>query len=229
MESSEEAKAASAGCITCHTRTDEATMHPSGTVTLGCATCHGGDPKVSVAAGLAIDSAEYKATTKKAHPQPRVSDLWKSAANPERAYTKWLEESQEYIQFVNPGDLRVVDKTCGTLPRGGSPERPHQHDDAPARCCGRRRSTTTAARPTRTRASARATRPTARRSGCRRSPRRRRRRRRRKAGCRSSSRCRGGRSRSRATCCARSSAAAARRPRSAIRPGTRSPAGPTSS
>ena len=40
--------------------------------------------------------------------------MWKSAANPERAYTKWLEESQEYIQFVNPGDLRVVDKTCGS-------------------------------------------------------------------------------------------------------------------
>ena len=89
-------------------------MHPSGTVTLGCATCHGGDPKVAVAAGLAMDSAEYKAAKNKAHPQPRVSDLWKSAANPERAYTQWLKESQEYIQFVNPGDLRVVDKTCGS-------------------------------------------------------------------------------------------------------------------
>jgi hypothetical protein len=114
MESADEAKAASAGCVTCHTKTDEASMHPSGTVTLGCATCHGGDPKVAVTAGLAMDSAEYKAATRKAHPQPRVPDLWTSAANPERAYTGWLEESQEYIQFVNPGDLRVVDKTCGS-------------------------------------------------------------------------------------------------------------------
>ena len=89
-------------------------MHPSGTVTLGCATCHGGDPAVSVAAGLAVDTDEYKAAKKQAHPQPRVSDLWKSAANPVRAYTQWLEESPEYIRFVNPGDLRVADKTCGT-------------------------------------------------------------------------------------------------------------------
>src|SRR5438045_9080136 len=56
-----EAKAASAGCITCHTKTDEASMHPSGPVTLGCATCHGRDPKVSVAASLAAGRAEYKA------------------------------------------------------------------------------------------------------------------------------------------------------------------------
>jgi hypothetical protein len=114
METSDEAKAASAGCITSHTQTDEASMHPSGTVTLGCATCHGGDPKVSIAAGRDVESREYKDAKKKAHPQPRVSELWKSAANPERAYTAWLEESPEYIQFVNPGDLRVVDKACGS-------------------------------------------------------------------------------------------------------------------
>ena len=110
---SAEATAASAGCVTCHTRTDEATMHPSGTVTLGCATCHGGDPAVAAGASLDVDSAEYGAAKRKAHPQPRVSDLWKSSANPERAYTAWLEESPEYIQFVNPGDLRVADRTCG--------------------------------------------------------------------------------------------------------------------
>jgi hypothetical protein len=114
METTEEAKAASAGCITCHTTTDEATMHPSGTVTLGCATCHGGKPDVAITPGLSMDSAEYKAAKRKAHPQPRVSDLWKSAANPERAYAAWMQESEEYIQFVNPGDLRVVDKTCAS-------------------------------------------------------------------------------------------------------------------
>ena len=108
-----DAAAASAGCITCHTKTDEATMHPSGTVTLGCATCHGGDPAIAVAASVAAGSSEYRAAKRKAHPQPRVSDLWKTAANPQRAYTAWLQESAEYIQFVNPGDLRVADKTCG--------------------------------------------------------------------------------------------------------------------
>src|SRR3954465_6806345 len=76
METSDEAVAASAGCITCHTKTDEATMHPSGTVTLGCATCHGGDPAVSVAAGLDMDAKEYRDAKRKAHPQPRVSDMW---------------------------------------------------------------------------------------------------------------------------------------------------------
>jgi hypothetical protein len=114
METPDQARAASAGCVTCHTKTDEATMHPSGTVTLGCATCHGGDPKVSVGSGIAADSAEYAAAKTKAHPRPSVPTLWKSSANPERAYTDWLRESQTYIQFVNPGDLRVVDRTCGT-------------------------------------------------------------------------------------------------------------------
>ena len=112
MPSSEEAAAASAGCVTCHTKTDEASMHPSGTVTLGCASCHGGDPTVGVDGGLAADSPEYRAAKRRAHPQPTVPDLWKSSANPERAYADWLRESQTYIQFVNPGDLRVVDRTC---------------------------------------------------------------------------------------------------------------------
>ena len=92
--------AQSVGCITCHTATDQPTMHPSGTVSLGCADCHGGNPK---------------ATTKElGHPQARLKDFWKSAANPERLYAEWLRESPEYIQFINPGDLRVVDRTCGT-------------------------------------------------------------------------------------------------------------------
>src|SRR6266853_6558770 len=78
METADEARAARAGCITCHTRTDEATMHPSGTVTLGCATCHGGDPKIAIAAGVAAASDEYKTARKKAHPRPDVPGLWKS-------------------------------------------------------------------------------------------------------------------------------------------------------
>ncbi|HTM24334.1 MAG TPA: hypothetical protein VL225_04020 [Vicinamibacterales bacterium] len=114
METSDQARAQSVGCMSCHTKTDEATMHPSGTVTLGCATCHGGDPNVSVTAGIAPESADYAEAKKKAHPRPSLPSLWKSSANPQRAYTDWLRESQAYIQFVNPGDLRVVDRTCGT-------------------------------------------------------------------------------------------------------------------
>lgn len=94
-----EADAKSVGCLTCHTSTDEASMHPTGTVRLGCTDCHGGDA-----------TARDK---KKGHPTPRLPSLWKAAANPVRAYTDWLQESPEYIQFVNPGDLRVADRACG--------------------------------------------------------------------------------------------------------------------
>src|SRR5208282_5335320 len=33
---------------------------------------------------------------------------------PERIFTKWLQESAEFIKFVNPGDLRVAAETCGS-------------------------------------------------------------------------------------------------------------------
>ena len=102
------------GCVTCHTKTDEPTMHPSGTVKLGCVDCHGGNASIAVSSAAAPGSPSYEAAKKKAHPQPKNPGMWKSAANPERAYTAWLRESQEYIQFVNPGDLRVVDRTCAT-------------------------------------------------------------------------------------------------------------------
>ena len=81
-DSPADAAAASAGCITCHTKTDVPSMHPSGTVSLGCATCHGGDPKVSVAAGLSRDAPDYNAAKTKAHPQSRMPDIAKSSANP---------------------------------------------------------------------------------------------------------------------------------------------------
>ena len=117
--------------------------------------------------------------------------LWTSAANPVRAYTKGLEESPEYIQFVNPGDLRVADKTCGTCHaaevrnvrtsmmttgamlwgaalynNGASPFKNPRYGESYARDGSR--------------------------SACRRSPRRRRTRPGGKDGCRSSSRCRDG-------------------------------------
>ena len=37
-----------------------------------------------------------------------------SSANPERSYTLLLAESPEFVRFVNPGDLRVAQETCGT-------------------------------------------------------------------------------------------------------------------
>src|SRR5689334_17051442 len=107
-QSQEEADRRSSGCISCHTSTDEPTMHPTKTVHLGCTDCHGGNSSVAIAAGIAPNSAEYNSAKEKAHVQPR-SAAFKNRTNlPERTYTLWLKESAEYIKFVNPGDLRIA-------------------------------------------------------------------------------------------------------------------------
>ena len=87
-------------------------MHETGTVKISCVDCHGGNGEVSLPQGIGSDSAEYKALESRAHVAPR--DPRNTAAAKTRAYTDWLRESPEYIRFVNPGDLRVADKSCGT-------------------------------------------------------------------------------------------------------------------
>jgi hypothetical protein len=114
-QSQEEADRKSTGCISCHTSTDEPTMHPTKTVHLGCTDCHGGNSSISIAAGTAANSSEYSSAKEKAHVQPHDPAFKDRSALPERTYTKWLKESAEYIKFVNPGDLRVAPETCGTL------------------------------------------------------------------------------------------------------------------
>ncbi len=108
-----EADRKSSGCITCHTSTDEPTMHPTKTVFLGCTDCHGGNSSISVASSTAPNSIEYNAAKEKAHVQPRDPSFKDRSALPERTYTKWLKESPEFIKFANPGDLRVAPETCG--------------------------------------------------------------------------------------------------------------------
>ena len=99
-QSDEMVKKKSAGCIECHKTTDAHTMHASPNVVLGCTDCHTGNPK----RGLSIE---------KAHPKPLNPDYWPSSANPPNSTTLLNHESPEWIQFVNPGDLRVAQKTCG--------------------------------------------------------------------------------------------------------------------
>lgn len=113
-QSQEEADRKSAGCITCHTSTDEPTMHPSKAVHLGCTDCHGGNSTAAIASGIAMNSPEYNALKEKAHVQPRDPAFKDRSAIPEGVYTKWLKEPAEYIKFVNPGDLRVAPETCGS-------------------------------------------------------------------------------------------------------------------
>ena len=103
----------SEGCQTCHAPIDSATMHPTGTVRLGCTDCHGGNADARINAGIGTASSEYQAVKKQAHIQPRVFSNQSNASNPVRAYTDWLKEDREYIRFVNPGDLRVAEQTCG--------------------------------------------------------------------------------------------------------------------
>lgn len=67
-----------------------------------------------VAVGLAASSAEYQEAKRKAHVQPRDAFFRNRTALPERSNAHWLAESAEYIKFVNPGDLRVANETCGT-------------------------------------------------------------------------------------------------------------------
>ncbi|MBC8002611.1 MAG: hypothetical protein H7X97_08495, partial [Opitutaceae bacterium] len=94
----DEAMTKSRGCIECHRNSED--MHASPNVVLGCTDCHGGNP----APGL---------TMRKAHVEPRNPTFWQSSANPADSSVLLNHESPEFIQFVNPGDLRVADKACG--------------------------------------------------------------------------------------------------------------------
>ncbi len=114
LQSQEEADRKSTGCVSCHGLTDSPSMHTTGTVRLGCTDCHGGDPAIQPPSGSKSGDAPYDQAKKQAHPKPRNAGMWKSSANPVRPYADWLKESKEYIQFVNPGDLRVAEETCGS-------------------------------------------------------------------------------------------------------------------
>ena len=84
-------------------------------VVLGCTDCHGGNPA-------------RKLKKEQAHVLPRNKEFWNpiytdkadkdgtrrtSSANPPNSNVWLNHESPEFIQFMNPGDLRVAEKTCG--------------------------------------------------------------------------------------------------------------------
>jgi hypothetical protein len=112
-----EAARKSRGCLSCHEAIEP--MHESPAVRLGCTDCHGGDHEIALAAGAKPGSAEFDSTKQKAHVLPRFPEEWRgadgkhSAANPARSYTLLNRESPDFIRFVNPGDLRVAQVTCG--------------------------------------------------------------------------------------------------------------------
>jgi hypothetical protein len=112
MQTQEEADRKSAGCRSCHTKTDSQTMHTSPAVRLGCTDCHGGNSDIRVSNGLSAQSPEYITARNQAHLQPRVLSNKLDGALPVRAYTAWLRENPDYIRFINPGDLRIAAATC---------------------------------------------------------------------------------------------------------------------
>ena len=104
------------GCVSCHGMIEP--MHKYGTtetldqlkdgrdaVGLSCTGCHGGNP-----------ASKLK---EEAHVQPKFPREWRregkyNGANPERSNTLLNRESWEFVRFINPGDLRVAAKTCGS-------------------------------------------------------------------------------------------------------------------
>jgi hypothetical protein len=112
-QSQADADQKSAGCMTCHTKTDSQSMHTSTAVKLGCLDCHGGNNDVRAPAGSTQGSPAYDAAKTQAHITPREPAMWKTSANPPLSYTGLVLEKLDFVQFVNPGDLRVARKTCG--------------------------------------------------------------------------------------------------------------------
>ncbi|HEX4737430.1 MAG TPA: hypothetical protein VH331_07705 [Allosphingosinicella sp.] len=111
----EAADAKSAGCVSCHTDSDQKTMHKTPAVVLGCTDCHGGNASISGDASLPHTDPRYVAARDKAHVLPLYPKAWNwpSSANPPRSYTLLNIESPEYIRFVNPSDYRIVRESCG--------------------------------------------------------------------------------------------------------------------
>jgi hypothetical protein len=108
------ADAKSAACMACHHGIED--MHNSPNVVLGCTDCHGGNAEGSLEkqfTGFGHDPAAYEAFKQASHVPPLNKEFWKTSANPAASTVVLNHESPQFIQFVNPGDLRVADKACG--------------------------------------------------------------------------------------------------------------------
>jgi hypothetical protein len=114
-QTTDQAKAKSIGCVSCHTKTDAYSMHRSEAVVLGCTDCHGGNATVSAPENAKEGDKSYTIALSKAHVMPRFPKAWNwpSSANPKQSYTLLNKESREFVRFNNPSDYRVVRDSCG--------------------------------------------------------------------------------------------------------------------
>src|ERR1051325_11308731 len=101
-------------CVKCHwqiepihkygtTETFEKLKDGKDAVGLSCTACHGGNPASEI---------KEEAHVKSKFPREWRRDGKYTGANPERSNTLLARESWEFVRFINPGDLRVVGKTC---------------------------------------------------------------------------------------------------------------------
>ena len=125
------------GCLTCH-RPDTLSMHEL-EKQVTCVECHGGNAKEPwnpknhkerVPADLGPDSREVRARMERAHVLPKRRDLWVSSDNPQRAGVASLDESAEFIQFVNPSRSSCRGEDVWPLPLRRERVRQEKHDDA---------------------------------------------------------------------------------------------------
>jgi len=115
VQTSAQARGKSIGCLSCHTGTDQHTMHRNPAVVLGCTDCHGGNSLAVKPQGSEPGDAAYREAVASSHIAPRHPGAWKypSAANPEGSYTLLNRETPAFVRFVNPGDYRVAREACG--------------------------------------------------------------------------------------------------------------------
>ncbi|KFG88274.1 LVIVD repeat-containing protein [Sphingobium herbicidovorans NBRC 16415] len=115
-QTADQVAAKSDGCYSCHTKTDEPSMHATPAVMLGCVDCHGGNAAVRGDPSHGFDDPAYVAARDRAHVLPRYPESWHypSSANPKRTYTLLNREAPEFVRFVNPSDYRVAREACGS-------------------------------------------------------------------------------------------------------------------
>lgn len=93
------------GCLSCHEGIEQA----HGPIAADdCVTCHGGDPNASTKAGAHIPVPENWAAIRGDGLPPAPHGFIRDFA-PDQLDAL----DSDYVRFINPGDIRVVDQTCG--------------------------------------------------------------------------------------------------------------------
>ncbi|WP_293368239.1 hypothetical protein [Nevskia sp.] len=115
FQTAAEAAAKSDGCVSCHTASDQKTMHESRAVVLGCTDCHGGDAAIRLPQAAQAGDTAYRAAQDQAHVAPRLPGAWNypHSANPPQSFTLLNKEAPAFVRFINPGDYRVAREACG--------------------------------------------------------------------------------------------------------------------